>query len=82
LQDRQTRNYDLDINLFRTFHYRAVKVWNGLYTDSDLKQVQSLKILKTEMLKPRLHDQFLCDKFSYFYVTNVFGRVDETTNNC
>jgi hypothetical protein len=32
--------------------------------------------------KPRLHDQFLCDKFSYFYVTNGFGRVDETTNNC
>jgi hypothetical protein len=32
--------------------------------------------------KPRLHDQFFCDKFSYFYVTNVFGRVDETTNNC
>jgi hypothetical protein len=33
-------------------------------------------------LKPRLHDQFLCDNFSYFYVRNVFGRVDETANNC
>jgi hypothetical protein len=34
------------------------------------------------ILKPRLHDQFLCDNFSYFYVRNVFGRVDETANNC
>ena len=27
------------------------------------------------IFKPCLHEQFLCDNF---YVTNVFGRVDET----
>ena len=46
--------------------------------------VKSNKILASQSsngssLKAPLHDQFLCDKFSYFYVTNVFGRVDETT---
>jgi hypothetical protein len=41
-----------------------------------------LKLSAEPWLKPRLHDKFLCDNFSYFYVRNVFGRVDETANNC
>ena len=54
IHDCQTRNnYCLDIPSYETtagqraFHYRAVKIWNGI--DDELKEISELKVFKEKL---------------------------------
>ena len=56
----QTRNnYCLNIPSYktttgqRTFHYRAVKIWNDI--DDELKKIPELKVFKKKLKEPLLH---------------------------
>jgi hypothetical protein len=37
----------------RTFHYRAVKIWNDI--DDELKKIQELKVFKKKLKEHLLH---------------------------
>ena len=54
IHDCQTRNnHCLNIPSYkttagqRTFHYRAVKIWNGI--DDELKEISELKVFKEKL---------------------------------
>ena len=60
-------------------HNITTALFHNIFSTANLHNFLPTYTQNMTDLKARLHEQIFCGNFS---VTNVFDRVDETTNNC